>query len=192
MGFKSPLETPYKWDETPSLRIMNLYKHYGFRQAKLLKDTLVRAKEAEGLKGVAKITATLGTAFFAVGEMNKIVEETLRGRDPYSKDEEKNNLFGSEYLDGIAHAGGFGIMYSIMRSAKHNHLAGYFAGPVLSSTFDILQDIGNARGRSLARDVGRKFGLPGVFITNQILPPNKRSQSNKSFTHHHHYKRENN
>lgn len=176
MGFRSPLETPYKWEFNWASRVANLYKHYGFRQARLIKESLVRAKAAEGWTGVAKITATLGSTFFIAGEAIKAVEDAISLKQPWSKDEEKDNFMGSEYLDGIAHAGGFGIIYSTLRGAKHNHLLGYLAGPVISSATDIAQDALNMRGRSLARDIGRKFGLPGTAAVNLVLPAKKKKE----------------
>lgn len=181
MGFRSPLETPYKWEENPSARIAMIYKHYGFRQARLIKDALLRAKEAEGWGGVAKVASVIGSSFFIAGEAIKGTEDLLSGREPWNKDEEKNNLLGNEWIDGIAHAGGFGVMYSILRSAKHNHLGGYLMGPLVSSSVDIIQDTVNMRGRSLARDIGRKFGLPGTFIVNQALPPTKGKKPNNNY-----------
>lgn len=177
MGLRSPLETPYEWEKNWAMRLSSLYKHYGFRQAKLIKDSLVRAKEAEGWSGVAKVSATLGTAFFAAGETIKAVEDIISGKQPWSDDEKKNNFMGSEYLDGIAHAGGFGIIYSTVRSVKKNYLVSYFAGPVFSSAADIVQDAYNLRGRALARDIGRKFGLPGTAIVNTMLPPKKKKET---------------
>lgn len=177
MGFRSPLETPYQWERSAATRIATLYKHYGFRQARLIKDALVRAKAAEGWAGVAKVTGTIGTSFFVAGEAIKAVEDMVSMKKPWNDDEEKNNFLGSEYLDGVAHAGGFGIMYSILRSAKHNHLLGYAMGPVVSSATDIAQDAMNLRGRALARDIGRKFGLPGTALVNTMLPPTKKRKS---------------
>jgi len=181
MGLRSPLETPYKWERNWPMRVANLYKHYGFRQARLIKDTLLRAKEAEGWFGVAKVASTLGSTFFIAGEAIKAVEDMVSLRRPWNDEEQKDRFLGNEYLDGIAHAGGFGIIYSTLRGAKHNHLLGYLAGPVFSSATDIAQDAINLRGRALVRDIGRKFGLPGTAAVNLVLPPTKNKKQSSYY-----------
>lgn len=177
MGLRSPLETPYGWEKNWAMRVATLYKHYGFRQARLIKDAALRAKAAEGWTGVAKVASTVGSAFFIAGEGIKAVEDVISGRQPWNDQEEKDNFMGSEFIDGIAHAGGFGIIYSTLRGAKHNHLLGYVAGPVISSTTDLVQDIVTGNTRQLTKDIGRKFGLPGTAITNILLPPKKKKDT---------------
>jgi hypothetical protein len=169
MGFRSPLETPMRWEQNAAMRFSTMYKHYGFRQAKLIKDSLVRAKAAEGWLGVAKTTSLLGTSFFAAGEMIKAAENIVSGRDP-SEDYSDNLAF--EYLDGVAHAGGFGIIYSMVNAAKRNYLTSYLAGgPIIDSAANLIQDAVHLNGTAMTREVLRKFGLPGTFLSNMVLPP---------------------
>jgi hypothetical protein len=173
MGFRSPLETPYGWESNGAARLATLYKHYGFRQAKLIKDAILRAKEAEGWTGVAKISATLGSTFFIAGEMIKAVEDMVSLKQPWNDDEQKGRPIQNEFIDGIAHAGGFGIIYSTMRSIRHNDLKGQIVGPIVGSVTQIIQDAVNMQGTALSRDILRRFGLPGTAASNVLLPKKK-------------------
>lgn len=174
MGLRSQLETPFMWETNAMSRLMTLYKHYGFRQGRLLKNMFVKAYQGEGLVGVTKMAAILGLAFPIAGELIKGAEGVVTAKNPWSRENQKNNFLNSEYLDAIANAGGFGIQYSIMRSSRHNHLSGYVMGPHISTMVDLAQDMMNLRGHSVARDVARRLGLPGRIISNTILKPKKK------------------
>lgn len=176
MGLRSELDTPFKWHQSGLARIATIYKDYGFRQTRLIKNALVRAKQGEGWLGVAKVLGTIGTTWYAAGELIKAAESIVSLHNYWSDDDEKNYILGSEYLDGIAHASGLGITYSIVRSAKHNAISGYMLGPYLGSAADLAQDIINGNIYGAARGIGRKFGLPGTAATNIILPPRKKGK----------------
>jgi hypothetical protein len=181
MGFRSQLETPYLWEGNAMARMTMIYKHYGYREARLIKNMLVQAKEGEGLLGVAKIGATLAIAFPIAGEIVKAAEGVLTLQNPWSAEKKKSNIANSEYLDALASAGGLGMMYSITRSARTNHLGGYIMGPYFSTAVDLAQDIMNARGRNVTKDVLRRMGLPGRAASNVLLPPKKKASSSSYY-----------
>ena len=174
MGMRSPLETPYMWEQNAMARLTTLYKHYGFRQARLIKDALKRGWQGEGVIGAAKIMTALGLAFPIAGELIKGAEGAVTLKNPWTAERKKQNLAGNEYLDAFANAGGFGMMYSITRAARHNHLGGYLMGPHISTAADLAQDVMNLRGKSVARDVLRRMGLPGRALSDIIVPPKKK------------------
>lgn len=174
MGFRSPLETPYRWEQNGAFRIMSAYKHFGFRQAALIKNAYKKAYEGEGWSGVAKLTATIGTTFPVAGEIIKGLEGAALGENPWSQENRKKNFMGNEYIDAVAHAAGFGIWYQGLRSARGNRLANFLIGPHIGSATDIIQDIVARRGKSVSRDILRKLGLPGSFLANTVMKPDKR------------------
>jgi len=174
MGFRSPLETPYRWEQNGAMRIATVYKHFGFRQGMLIKDAMKRAYAGEGWAGPAKLAATIGSTFFVSGELIKGLEGMALGHNPWGEGESKNNLMSSEFIDGVAHAGAFGIFYQGLRSARGNRLANFVEGPYISSATDIAQDVYNKRGKAVGRDIMRKLGLPGSFLANTVLKPDHR------------------
>lgn len=177
MGFGSTLDIPYVWKNNATHRLATAYKDYGFREAKLIKDAFKNAKQGEGWKGVAKLTAAMSIMWPIVGEMNKAAESLVTLRNAWSDDDQKNAFLHNEYFDAIAHAGGFGIVYSAMRSASHNNLAGWVIGPYLGLPVDITQDIMNARIAQASKRVIRRFGLPGRAISNVIPQESKGRKS---------------
>ena len=92
----------------------------------------------------------------------------------------------SEYLDAMAHVAGFGMLYSTIRSAQRNALAGMVIGPLFNSTIDIVQDAANLRGRNakqlrhgdklsptqrkLGRDIISRTGIMGPLLAHTMFP----------------------
>lgn len=181
MGMRSQLETPFHWEANALGRFTTLYKHYGFRQARLIKNMLIKSYQGEGILGAMKIVSAIAIAFPIAGELIKGAEGALTLQNPWSPEHKQRNFANSEYLDAIANAGGFGMAYSITRSARSNHLGGYLMGPHISTGVDLAQDIMNARGTNVTKDVLRRFGLPGRAVANTIFPSKKKSKTSTSY-----------
>jgi hypothetical protein len=206
--------TPFKWQGTPSARLRTMYKPFSFRMSKMIKDTLVKDLERGGTdlssfkKGITTLTpqslfnvtktlATLGTLFPVVGELIVLTENQILGRQdkpfetdtPFTEKWKQEHSFLDQYLNAIAHVGGFGIAYSMFRGMSHRMLSNFVLGPVESSTLDFAGDVGKAiwgtpSGKHdftpVLRDVMRKVPIVGPGLTRQFIPSKKKEPSFKS------------
>jgi hypothetical protein len=181
MGFRSPLETPVGWDSNGLARIASIYKQYGFRTMRLHQQVLQRAYQSEGLMGVAKKAALYATLFPIAGEMIKGAEGAATLRNPWSKEQQKGNLAHNEYIDAVAMAMGFNMIYSATRSSMYHNLANFVSGPVISTGTDLAQDVINMIQnpkhpvKPLSKDLLRRGGLPGRILAPRVFP-NKKDQ----------------
>ena len=183
MGFRSPLETPMAWEKNSAMRIGTTYKQYGFRAMRLHQQVLQRAYQTEGLIGVGKKALTNATVFPLAGEMIKGAEGAITGQNPWSAEKRKNNLMHSEYIDALATAMGFNLVYGAVRSSTYNKFASFAGGPILSTAADLTQDVinrnfGDPKKRAQAqRDFGKdvlgRAGLPGRILKPIVFPPKK-------------------
>lgn len=191
------LRTPAAWDENYLARFATMYRHYMFSQGKMIKDSLSRsfqlAKQGDPVP-LFKTIAILGAAFPAVGYMIKSAEAIVTGHNPLSDEFRKNRvtpaeniadlvgvkdssaaILADEWLDAMSHAAGFGIMYSIIRSAKRNALAEVMIGPYGTTLADLGQDLYNLRGQELGRDITTRVPVVGTPLTNLVLPRRSRT-----------------
>lgn len=177
MFIRSPLQTPRLWQSNAGYRTAWMYKDYGFNQARLLKDSFKRAKASEGYLGVAKVAATIGTTFTLAGEFVKQAENIATLHMPFDPQTSKRDLFENEYLDALAHFGGFGIYYSMLRSATKSGLQNFMLGPLFSTGAEVGNELGKsvrkiANGelpetemKQLYRSIAGRAGILGPVLT---------------------------
>lgn len=189
--------SPFKWQQDGFKRAMWWYKDFLFNQTRFMKEAIkrdFRKGNAEGIKTIAWIA----TAFPVVGEVIHSLENAATGNNPFARPEEdKFNTPGvgkNEYIDAVAHAAGLGMGYSIMRAAKRNGLADYFAGPLYSTGMDLYQDAQAGRGRAIGRTILMKAGVGGPALANIIVPKEtpkerarKAAQTRKAKANTHYY-----
>lgn len=179
---RSGLDTPYPWSQNWMSRTATMYKHFGYNQGRFVVSAIndsFRVSPEEGIKTVAILSTLYPIAGYAVAK----VEDAINLRPAPTNAQEKD-AFYSEYISAIGHAAGFGIAYSIFRSAKRNALADYAIGPIPSTITDFAQDILNAptsesRRRKLGRDTLRRIPLVGPGISQELLPKKKAGRKSR-------------
>lgn len=189
MGFRSLRETPMVWEKNAAWRIGATYKQYGYRTMRIHQRMLTQAYRGEGLLGVAKLAALYATVFPVAGEMIKAAEGVFTLQNPWNKEHQDRNLFHSEYIDALAMAMGFNLIYGATRSATFQKMANFLIGPIFSTGSDLLQDVVRAnpkknasmledveyRAKNVAKDVVRRGGLPGRWISHQFFSPEEKN-----------------
>lgn len=191
------LRTPPAWEHNYGMRFAMMYRHYMFTQSKFLKDSLKRsfalAREGNPVPFI-KTVAIIGSLFPAAGELIKMASGLATGHDPTSPEFRANrvkpleNIAGAvgvsaagldmadEYIDALSHVAGFGIMYSMMRSAKRNALAEFFIGPYGTTLADLGQDLYHMKGEELGRDIVSRVPTVGSAASRYIFPPRKKGR----------------
>lgn len=202
MYFRNSLNVPFRWNGTPTSRMLNMYKPFGFNMTRMIKDSLVRdwergANVPEKIWNVSKTLGVLGTLFPAIGELIVLAENQALGRQdqptetdtPFPQDWKNNHEILDQYFNAIAHVGSFGVVYSMFRSAKRRMIGNYFLGPVVSSLLDFAGDVfkgivGQPDRSTFGetehdfdpalRDLTRKIPIVGPAATKYLLPPKQK------------------
>lgn len=189
MGFRSLRETPMVWEKNAAWRIGATYKQYGYRTMRLHQRMLTQAYRSDGLLGVAKKAALYATIFPIAGEMIKAAEGVFTLQNPWDKQHTDANLMHSEYVDALAMAMGFNLIYGATRSATYQKMANFLIGPIYSTGSDLVQDVMRAnpsknasmiddieyRAKNVSKDVLRRGGLPGRILSKQIFAPDPKN-----------------
>lgn len=174
------LQTPPKWDQSSMSRVMFMYKQYAYNEGRLIVDTFKRSasiyKTSGDIKPLLKTMATVGIIFPLAGEATKIVMNLITGHNATQTDKLTGNRYVDEYIEAMGHVAGFGIAYSMFRSASRRMLANALIGPVFGSAVDLTQDMATGNYHQLTRDIGNKMGVAGPLVTNKLLPPKKKGK----------------
>lgn len=177
---RSGLDTPYTWGQNWMSRNAMLYKHFSYNQGRFVVKSIkesFKASPEEGLKTLALLATVYPMAGYAVSQ----VEDAINLK-PAPKTAAEQDEAWEQYVQALGHAAGFGIAYSIFRSAKRNALADYAIGPVPSTVLDYTQDIINApssraRRQNLGRDFLRRVPLVGPALQQTYLPTRRRRRT---------------
>ena len=174
---RSSLDIPYPWGQNWFSRTATLYKHFGYNQGRFIVSTIKSSFEASPEEGM-KTLAMFSTLYPMAGIAVKGVTDAINLRPAPTTAKERGEYY-EQYLDAIGHAAGFGIAYSMFRSAKRNALADWAIGPIPSTITDFTQDIINApssesRRRQLGRDVIRRIPLVGPGLQQELIPKKRR------------------
>lgn len=195
MFSRSPLNTPFRWQSNPVARLMSMYKPFQFNMTRMIYNSLKESYKARDFLGLARKLAVLGTLFPAAGELVVLAENTILGRKPgetdtpFTESWKTNHETADQYINAMAHVGGFGVMYSLFRSTKQRMMANFvIGGPMISSTFDMMYDLGRGTVgreekitgetvhdfRPFERDLLRKLPIGGSFAARKLVPPEEK------------------
>lgn len=190
---RSSLNTPYKWEESAFSRLATQYKQFIFVQTKVMKDGLQNAykmgagdsfnnflkhtpkQQTMGMVEIAKFVAYVSMVFPVVGGLYKMVEDAVKFRKESDPAFDTGNDFLNWYVDSLAHAGGFGISYSMLRSVKQRKLTEFMIGPIPSTVFEFGEDalnlaMGKVGTEEIAKDITRRLPVVGPAISNTLIP----------------------
>lgn len=142
MFFRSPLNTPPLRDAGPFRRMSFMYSHYHFNMFRILKNGFKDSLKEHGLVGLTSYIAKLGTVLPAAGFLLQTVENGIYRKNLDNRDISPTGVDPLDmYLNALAHASAFGIIYSISRANKLSLLNNAVLGPVPSVGLNTGQDI---------------------------------------------------
>jgi hypothetical protein len=187
--FRTPLNTPFKREETAFARTVFMYSHYHFNMLRTIKNSFVNSWQEEGYIGVAKAALKLGTLFPIAGGLVVATENGLYRRKLDTRDiNPTGNAVTDTYLNALAHASAFGIIYSINRASRKNMITGLATGPWISTSINVGTDAADAilgrkaKGRAgkygqkthdfkpIGRDVLRHIPVIGPTLSGTLIP----------------------
>lgn len=184
--FRTPLNTPFKRETGPLGRLAFTYSHYHFNMFRIIKNSFKNVLAEQGLPGVAKWAAKFGIIFPVAGELVQIVENGLYRR-PDITQSDLGNVTGNQavdmYLNALAHASAFGMIYSINRANKQQVMTNLITGPIAGVGIEVATDITkaivgtNTRGggtkhdwRPVERDLLRRVPVVGPSLSGTLIP----------------------
>lgn len=198
MFFRTPTLTPPLRDAGPFRRISYMYSHYHFNMFRILKNGFKNAYIEHGLAGLSAQIVKFGTILPAAGFLLQTVENGL-----YRKNLTETDLkpTGNEpvdmYLNALAHASAFGIIYSINRANKQSLLTNTVVGPIPSVAINTGQDILKAiQGsptytgenkhdmRPVERDLLKRIPVIGPTLSGTLVPYDEKKEPTKRPTRH--------
>jgi hypothetical protein len=100
MFIERGLKTPWVWDENAATRMLSLYKHFQFREGKLIKNTLIRSMKSNPLN-MLKTVAIIGAVFPIAGEMLNMFENMATGRPAFDRGHPLAEQFVKRPLEGL-------------------------------------------------------------------------------------------
>jgi hypothetical protein len=183
MFIKSPLNTPQKWEENSISRTLYMYKPFAFNQSRMMKQAIVDAWKKDGVAGAAKVVGTIATLFPAAGELIWSGDELLMGHMPDRREDRIKafeQTFGEniatrgidEWASAIAHVGGLGVTYSILRSSYAQAMTNYLAGPFLGwageEVMGILNTVRKQDPKYFLKPNLRRIPVIGPAVSNLI------------------------
>lgn len=184
MFFRSPTLTPPLRDAGPFRRISYMYSHYHFNMFRIIKNGLRDSYREGGIAGASAYATKLATLLPAAGYLLQVVENGLYRRDLTHRDISPTGIDPVDnYLNALAHASAFGIIYSINRANKGNMLSNLVTGPIpsmmISTGEDILKAVTGSPTytgekkhdvRPVERDVLRRIPIVGPTVSGTVLP----------------------
>lgn len=184
MFFRTPLNTPPLRDAGPFRRMSFMYSHYHFNMFRILKNGFRDSFKEHGLVGLTSYIAKLGTVLPAAGFLLQTVENGIYRKNLDNRDISPTGVDPLDmYLNALAHASAFGIIYSISRANKLSLLNNMVLGPVPSVGLNTGQDILKAVTgsptytgekkhdvRPVERDLLKHIPVVGPTVAGTVLP----------------------
>lgn len=187
--FRTPLNTPYLREKTALGRMAFMYSHYHFNMIRNIKNAFKDSWQEQGYLGLVKTAAKLGTLFPIAGGLIVALENGMYRRPLNTRDiNPTGNPVADTYLNAMAHASAFGILYSINRASKRSLIENLVVGPWAATTISTGVDATDAimghqaKGRAgkygqkthdykpIGRDVLRHIPVLGPTISGTLLP----------------------
>lgn len=174
------MKAPMMWESTPFGRVVNMYKHFAHAQAGFLYQAYKKAFERGDAVELGRLLGLTAVLFPVFGEFMRTANDMVTGKS-FEDDQRKNNYdiqftdneAFNRYLNNFAYAGGFGLIYQVLRTSKGRFLD-FFAGPFPSIAADLGFDIGAAiltdevTWRTPTRKIAKRFPVIGDHIARQI------------------------
>lgn len=134
---------PPAWKANAFARTVTMYKSFGFQQAKLIKNMVIKPALGIGQPVDLKPLAFMSILFPTVGEViNDAVEMARKGHLDDRPDWEQYPF--DRILDNAIGVGALGLLYDMTRSMAYNDRSAawrFFAGPALGDVMDIGTDL---------------------------------------------------
>lgn len=198
MFFRSPLLTPPLRDAGPFRRMSYMYSHYHFNMFRILKDGFKNSFKEGGVSGLTGYVAKLGTLLPAAGFLLQTVENGIYRKNLDNRDISPTGIDPVDmYLNALAHASAFGIIYSINRANKQSLLTNLVTGPIPSVAIntggDVIKAIDGSPTytgekkhdfRPVERDILKRIPVIGPTLAGTLIPYEDKPASLKRTTRH--------
>lgn len=177
------LSIPAVWRDSPAMRMLTMYKQFGFVQSKFIKDYVLRPAfdyaRSGGKDGAIKPLILMAMAFPTAGEAVADMKKYAREGDLSSRP--GSDVMADRLLDNFAQMGGLGIFHDLiysMSSPDQTPAWHFFGGPIMSDVVDMSSLPFNRRPmRTLGKEVTRRIPVVGPLASRTLFPSKKKQKS---------------
>lgn len=174
------LSVPPAWRDSPSMRMLTMFKQFYFVQTKFLKDYVLRPaydfSRSGGREGSLKPLILMSIAFPTVGEIVSDLKKYAREGDLTSRP--GADILADRLLDNFAQVGGLGVLHDVvyaMSSPDQTPAWNFFGGPIMSDLVDLTSlPFSRRPWHGLGKKAARSVPIVGPLLSKTLFPSKKK------------------